>query len=858
MPEPAKPRRVKVYLLRGDDWIDNGTGYCVGEFSKDSKPYFLVRSENDEEEIILKSFLEGSIQYQRQQETLIVWTDLEGKDLALSFQETEACADLCEFIIKAQQEKYAPEISLYYVIPNNSVIDNEYNSNNGSTQPSEVTELITGPINLPPQPPTEQNLTEVLEAISQGSNSQYTRGSISKFMKDEEYLIQLIEAFQVAETNENLAALHLICESVKTLILYNEASIIEEFLSDDIKVYGLVGILEYDREYPNFKACYRESLRDKSKFKVVIDLPNDEALKIFKNDFHLNFLKDVVLARFLDDQTFNLISSLIYFNQVDIINFLKDPEGSGGFLENLFQLYEDAGDLEKRKDGVRMLHQYILIAKSLQSFQKSEFFSTLVKRGLFKMVSFAVRDSESEIRILGTEIIVVIIEQDVSLVNSIDNDVDIDNSDPPPPKQGDEDAKNSNGGEGDDTVIESKSLHLRLSDDMTLMQILTKLLIEDENPGLKMQAFEALRILLDSNIASNSMSPSGASNDNEIESLKNEFNSINGISSRFDGNDDFNDINTSNYFQAFYSQVAPELFGKLIDLNDILTCSESLLLQHLLELVSFCTKEHEVYISQPFFLETHILSSIGRIISQQTFKTTLKLTAIRCFKNILLLNDSKYTKYILENNILGQFFSYFKGISNENNLANSSCLDLLEIFIRSCDCDDERSNFKVLAREICEREREFLTNGIDFVNTGKELLELMESSDKDDEVMIEEELSHDASTPIHNEESSEYIISEGSTNVNMFESIESELRGKRQYEEDENDAKNGKDIEQDQEATKGEEEEEVNEEVNKKSNGHAKFHAGSLSSPKKLSKTIKHKLNTTSKKIASIRQNQQE
>ena len=23
------PRRVKVYLLNGDDWIDNGTGFCI-------------------------------------------------------------------------------------------------------------------------------------------------------------------------------------------------------------------------------------------------------------------------------------------------------------------------------------------------------------------------------------------------------------------------------------------------------------------------------------------------------------------------------------------------------------------------------------------------------------------------------------------------------------------------------------------------------------------------------------------------------------------------------------------------------------------------------------------------------------
>ena len=44
---------------------------------------------------------------------------------------------------------------------------------------------------------------------------------------------------------------------------------------------------------------------------------------------------------------------------------------------------------------------------------------------------------------------------------------------------------------------------------MTLISILSKLLVEDKNIGLKMQAFEALKTLLDPNIAASS---SGGSN----------------------------------------------------------------------------------------------------------------------------------------------------------------------------------------------------------------------------------------------------------------------------------------------------------------------------------------------------------
>ena len=82
---------------------------------------------------------------------------------------------------------------------------------------------------------------------------------------------------------------------------------------------GLVGILEYDSEYPNYKASHRNFLASQSYIKVI----PVENIEIFKRDFYLNYLKDVVLARFLDDSTFNLIASLIYSNHLKFSIILK-------------------------------------------------------------------------------------------------------------------------------------------------------------------------------------------------------------------------------------------------------------------------------------------------------------------------------------------------------------------------------------------------------------------------------------------------------------------------------------------------------------------------------------------------------
>ncbi|ODV79506.1 DUF625-domain-containing protein [Suhomyces tanzawaensis NRRL Y-17324] len=737
------PRRVKVYLLQGEDWLDNGTGYCVGEVDETSNmPFFLVRNELDSGDVILKSFLEGSTQYQRQQETLIVWTDSSGKDLALSFQETEGCADLCDFIIKVQQDKLCPDISLYYVIPSMSDGD-------------DITELITGPINYP-EDPTMDNLDTILDLINQNSNSQFSRTSILNYIIENDYFSKLIQAFDEAESSKRLPHLYTLSEIMKTLVLFNEASLIEEFLSTEEKILGLVGILEYDPEYPNFKACHRDYLKNKS-FKTVIPV---DKVGIFKKDYHFNFLKDVVLARFLDDQTFNLLSSLIYVNQVEIINYLKDAS----LLEKLFEIYDESEhcneqQLTLKRDGVKMLHQYVLIARSLQTHQKSNFFSFLVKGGLFRMISFALQDADSKVRVFGTELIVIIIEQDVSLVSAIDNEETIDNSDPPLNPVIEEDK--------DDTIVEPKNLKLKLSDDMTLISILTKLLVEDRNPGLKVQAFEALRILLDSNIASNG----GNNSDFEMENPRNEFSSKD--SAHCNGSlitDEFNDINTNNYFKAFYSQVAPELFKNLIELASVDQIANKdeistqirhdvLLYQQLCELISFCTKEHEVQISRPFFIENNIILGLGKLLDTNC-KLILKLSIVRCLKNLILLNDDFYCRYILNSDILGYFFRFFELIVDQNNLANSACVDFVDNILRNCDANIsiKRHNFKLIANYIYKNFRQFCGTRLAYVNTGRELIDLVENgfyedslqNGKFDDGFVDEILEeHDVLTPIN-------------------------------------------------------------------------------------------------------------
>jgi hypothetical protein len=93
---PPPPARVKVYELRDNDWFDNGMGFC--RLAKHSGSYVLIVDSEDRPEIkLLELQVLEDVDFQRQQDTLIVWTEPSGTDMAMSFQEADGCEAVWNF-----------------------------------------------------------------------------------------------------------------------------------------------------------------------------------------------------------------------------------------------------------------------------------------------------------------------------------------------------------------------------------------------------------------------------------------------------------------------------------------------------------------------------------------------------------------------------------------------------------------------------------------------------------------------------------------------------------------------------------------------------------------------------------------
>lgn len=201
---PTPSNRVKVYELCKDEWTDKGTGYCSGQFVNDNKdPVLIVRNENNRNEILLLEYIRGEIQFQKQQETLIVWSEPDKNDMALSFQEPEGCSIVCDYLVYVQKT-VAKQITIMAVM---------------STDDGEMTEIIAGPLNYPPDPSLD-NLKDIISSINQLNTYPFSRESLFAFISETDFVKNLVRVFEQAEKLHMITELHLLCQIVKLLCMF--------------------------------------------------------------------------------------------------------------------------------------------------------------------------------------------------------------------------------------------------------------------------------------------------------------------------------------------------------------------------------------------------------------------------------------------------------------------------------------------------------------------------------------------------------------------------------------------------------------------------------------------------------------
>lgn len=194
--------------------------------------------------------------------------------------------------------------------------------------------------------------------------------------------------------------------------MLNDNALVERMLRDDVFL-GVVGMLEYDPEFPRLKASYRDYLTQTARFRQVIAIHDEAILTKIHQTFRLQYLKDVILARTLDDSTFAVLNSLIFYHQADIVMFCSTSEA---FLSSLFQLFEREQTVsdEKKAEAILFIHHLCAVGKQVQLPSRLALYRTLTEWGLLIVLEYALSRKEPRLRNAAAEILTCIIEYDAS------------------------------------------------------------------------------------------------------------------------------------------------------------------------------------------------------------------------------------------------------------------------------------------------------------------------------------------------------------------------------------------------------------------------------------------------------------
>ena len=216
-------------------------------------------------------------------------------------------------------------------------------------------------------------------------------------------------------------------------------------------------------------------MTETNRFKEVIPISDPAILSKVHQTYRLHYLKDVILARVLDDPTFNILNSLLFFNQIDIIAHIGNNDT---FLRNLFEGFKEmklernlppslptksipASPLNPRtRDIVAFLHQLMLMGKQVQAQHRLALYKILLERGLLYVCELALQRPETTVINQGAEMISLILDHDLNGIRSY-------------------------------CLREHEAKRRTIADDICA------LLVESKDLGLKSQMSDAIRALVD-------------------------------------------------------------------------------------------------------------------------------------------------------------------------------------------------------------------------------------------------------------------------------------------------------------------------------------------------------------------------
>ncbi|NWH60244.1 P4R3B phosphatase, partial [Geococcyx californianus] len=242
------------------------------------------------------------------QDTLIVWSEAENYDLALSFQEKAGCDEIWEKICQVQGKDPSVEVT-------QDLIESEEEHIEEMPETSPLIDLPTCELN---------KLEEIADLVTSVLSSPIRREKLALALENEGYIKKLLQLFQVCENLENTEGLHHLYEIIRGILFLNKATLFEVMFSDEC-IMDVVGCLEYDPSLAQPKR-HREFLTKTAKFKEVIPITDSELRQKIHQTYRVQYIQDIILPTpsVFEENFLSTLTSFIFFNKVEIVSMLQN------------------------------------------------------------------------------------------------------------------------------------------------------------------------------------------------------------------------------------------------------------------------------------------------------------------------------------------------------------------------------------------------------------------------------------------------------------------------------------------------------------------------------------------------------
>ncbi|XP_061767201.1 serine/threonine-protein phosphatase 4 regulatory subunit 3B isoform X1 [Nerophis ophidion] len=633
-------RRVKVYTLNEDrQWDDRGTGHVSSTFVERLKGIsLLVRAESDGS-LLLESKISPNTAYQKQQDTLIVWSEADNYDLALSFQEKAGCDEIWEKICQVQGKDPALDIT------QDPIDESEEERFEEIPETSHLVEL----------PPCElSRLEEIADLVTSVLSSPIRREKLALALMSEGYLKKLLGLFRVCEDLDNREGLHHLYEIVRGVLFLNKAALFEVMFSDDC-IMDVVGCLEYDPALVQPKR-HREFLTKTAKFKEVIPITDSELRQKIHQTYRVQYIQDIILPTpsVFEENFLSTLNSFIFFNKVEIVSMLQEDEK---FLTEVFaQLTDESTEESKRRELVNFVKEFCAFSQTLQPQNRDAFFKMLANLGILPALEIVMGMDDLQVRAAATDIFSYLVEFSPSMVREF--------------------------------VMQEPQ---QTDDDVLLINVVIKQMICDSDPELggAVQLMGLLRTLID---PENMLASTNKTEKTEFLSFFYKY-CMHVLTAPLLANT-AQDKNSKgelgcrrpmlSYVKHFHSFIYLFIFFTFKDLQEGSTkinpvCPDNFqtaqLLALILELLTFCV-EHHTYHIKTYIMNKDLLRRV--LVLMNSKHTFLALCALRFMRRIIGLKDEYYNRYIIKGNLFEPVINALLDNGTRYNLLNSAIIELFE------------------------------------------------------------------------------------------------------------------------------------------------------------------------------------